>query len=139
MFPDGTIGGRLYAVYISIDDFGLINEGNSLDLNKALTGEQTVLNTVIDIQPSLEPLAERYTKAIVDGKDYYDLYATSNFIMNPKIAIAVYNNPWVGALDNGSDWTTLRHNKPKATYVDLHLKLDERLEVSDQITAVFKS
>lgn len=126
-------------MYISIDDFGLINEGNSLDLNKALTGEQTVLNTVIDIQPSLEPLAERYTKAIVDGKDYYDLYATSNFIMNPKIAIAVYNNPWVGALDNGSDWTTLRHNKPKATYVDLHLKLDERLEVSDQITAVFKS
>lgn len=140
VLPNGSVENvKLYSVYFSISDSQLANVDNIVDLNKELTGEETVINTLIDTQPSLEPQIDRYTKAVVDKKEFYDLDATSNFKMNPKVAVAIYNDPWVGALDNGSSWGTLNQNEPHATYIDLHIILDERLEISDTLTSVFKS
>lgn len=56
VLPNGSVENvKLYSVYFSISDSQLANVDNIVDLNKELTGEETVINTLIDTQPSLEP------------------------------------------------------------------------------------
>lgn len=59
--------------------------------------------------------------------------------MNPFVASAIYKDPWVGALDNGSTWGDLGRKKGNVTVVDLYVKIDERLVLPDEFNLSFHS
>ena len=85
-----------------------------------------------------------------DAVKYEIKTINSEFTMNKFAQAAVYKNPWVGALENGSTWSDLskksgfdRANKKayygKVTVVDLHVHVDERLILPDEFELAFTS
>lgn len=59
--------------------------------------------------------------------------------MNPFVAAAVYKDPWIGALDNGSNWPTLRKPIGNSTVIDLHVELDPRIVLPEEFDLTFTS
>lgn len=70
--------------------------------------------------------------------------------MNKFAQAAIYKDPWVGALENGSNWPDLSKKSGidkasntsfygKVTVVDLHVHVDERLVLPDEFELDFTS
>lgn len=156
-FPDGLKGGeKLYAYYLSVSAVtgfanGLVGD---IAINKDIDNSATLVN-VFEIKEENEREATFYVKDNVEDLSLVDLEAS--FSLNPYIITAVrrssyYHHPGnfdIGASEgddfilNPLNMNNLKEKiktlENKYTFVDLHIKLDTRLELAETLNFSFKS
>lgn len=138
IYPEGLKGGEtLYAVFVGGVSFLSMNKAGSIDLNKGQIGETTVPNGDIANQ-------EGFDKSNVDkgaqvyyetGIDKYQLNLSGSFEFNKQLQSLVYMNPG-GILTNSGQWHEGTKNKANYTHVDIHVQLDERINVASVLNNI---
>ena len=131
-------GSELYAVYAGPQHVNSVAKGTSVRINDALSAGDFV---------SAESDKAKFTKEDdlttgtykKDFGDYEIQRLDAVFKMNPFVASALYKDPWIGALDNGSDWSALSKKTGKVTVVDLHVKVDKRVDLPETFDLTFHS
>lgn len=127
----------LYAMYISQPTVELISSKIGIRINddgvsakdfvepgEAVRGERFSEEGRF-VDPNTVPYREQ------DG-EYKIKKLDAVFTMNPFVAAAVYRDPWKGALDQESDGEGVMKNaEGDFTVIDLHVKLDERIQLPD--------
>lgn len=127
-------GSTLYALYAGAFVVSNMQNLTKITINDEVAGNQFV--NAKNAKKENDTTTVTYNK----NKPSYDITTlNATFKMNPFVAAAVYKDPWVGALDNGSDWGALGNNGGKFTVVDLHLTLDKRLKLPDEFEISFHS
>ncbi len=127
-------GTKLYALYANTGTVTRMGDLTTVRINDNVSGANFV-------SPGLPKKVGDMT-TVTYGKDDGD-YAINelhgNFSINPFIASSIYKDPWVGALENGSDWSALGKNKGNVTVVDLHVDLDKRIVLPEEFEITFHS
>lgn len=137
IYPDGLKGGEtLYAVFVGAFAMSTGNTG-SIDLNKGQTGETTVPNGDIAKQEGFDESnvdkdAQVYYES---GTDKYHLNLSTAFELNKQIQSLVYLNPG-GILTNSGQWHEGTKYKANYTHVDLHVQLDDRINVASMLNNI---
>lgn len=128
---------KLYELRVGIPDQNLLQSMTGVRINDDVEATDFVElgNPVRDENNKNLTIA---TYQETDG-DYKIKKLDAVFTMNPFVAAAVYKDPWVGALENGSKWTELNQRKGNITAVDLHVELDPRIVLPDEFELTFKS
>lgn len=128
---------KLHALYAGYGIASSVTKGTNVRINDTVSPEDFVApgNPVRDKDNKDRTVA---TYQETDG-DYKIKKLDAVFTMNPFVAAAVYKDPWVGALDNGSKWDTLNKPKGNSTVVDLHVELDPRIVLPDEFELTFTS
>ena len=128
---------KLYALYANSGIAKSVTKGTKVRINDTVSPEDFVApgNPVRDASNSDRTIA-KYKRA--DG-DYRIKKLDAVFTMNPFVAAAIYKDPWVGALENGSTWGELNQRKGNITVVDLHVALDPRIELPEEFDLTFTS
>lgn len=131
-------GSELYAVYAGPQHVNSVAKGTSVRINDSLSAEDFVSaeSDKAEFTKKDDLTTGTYKK---DFGDYEIKRLDAVFKMNPFVASALYKDPWVGALDNGSDWSALSKKTGKMTVVDLHVKVDTRVELPETFNLTFHS
>lgn len=126
---------KLHALYAGSTIASSVTKGTNVRINDTVSPEDFVApgNPVRDENNPDRTIAT-YKRA--DG-DYKIKKLDAVFTMNPFVAAAIYKDPWVGALENGSTWTELNRRKGNITVVDLHVELDPRIELPEEFDLTF--
>ncbi len=128
---------KLYALYANSGIAKSVTKGTKVRINDTVSPEDFVApgNPVRDENNPNRTIAT-YKRA--DG-DYKIKKLDAVFTMNPFVASAIYKDPWVGALENGSKWEELNQRKGNITVVDLHVELDPRIVLPEKFELTFTS
>lgn len=128
---------KLHALYAGPSIASSVTNGTIVRINDAVSPEDFVErgNPTRDANNPNRTIA-KYKRA--DG-DYKIKKLDAVFTMNPFVAAAIYKDPWVGALENGSTWDHLGKPKGNVTVVDLHVELDPRIVLPEEFELTFTS
>lgn len=141
----------LYALYASAGMSNLV-EDTAVMINDDVPGKDFVNFDEKDVNKSGNKTTANIREADLgnDAVKYEIKTLKSEFVMNKFAQAAIYKNPWVGALENGSTWADLSKKSGKGidgsesfygnvTVVDLHVHVDERLVLPDEFELAFTS
>lgn len=138
IYPDGLKGGEtLYAVFVGGIDVLSMNKTWSIDLNKGQTAETTVSNGDIAKQEGFdESNVDKDAQAYYEsGIDKYPVNLSASFEFNKQLQSLVYINPG-GILTNSGVWEDGPKYKANYTHVDLHVQLDDRIDVASMLNNI---
>ena len=128
---------KLYALYASASIQGTMTKLTGVRINDEIKAEDFVTpGKPLRDEDNKDRTVATYQES--DG-DYKIQTLDAVYKMNPFVAAAVYKDPWIGALDNGSDWSTLSKPKGKSTVIDLHVELDPRIVLPEEFDLTFTS
>ncbi len=138
IFPNGTTESvTLYAYYIGMGNIKLSE--NKVEINKGMDGEATVPGAEIkDIERDDD---DRLTKVIVyydENKDSYSLNLKANLQMERNAAVLSWMNPGGIFSNSGQQWGSVEIKAPY-THIDLDMAIDERIEMTKEMSLHFKS
>lgn len=128
---------KLYALYAGTSSASSVTKGTEVRINDTVSPEDFVTpGKPVRDEDNKDRTVATYQES--DG-EYKIKKLDAVFTMNPFVAAAVYKDPWTGALDNGSDWSTLSKPKGNSTVIDLHVELDPRIVLPEEFDLTFTS
>ena len=142
---------KLYALYASASMSNIVKD-SAVMINDDVAGKDFVNFKAEDVKKTGDETTVNIRESDLDNDSVkYEIKALkSEFEMNKFTQAAIYKDPWVGALENGSNWGDLSKKSGKGidgsesfygkvTVVDLHVHVDERLVLPDEFDLSFTS
>lgn len=144
VYPEGSDTSTpitLYAVYVGLDVMSSGIKASKIFLNKDVAADKTLLNTEIKESKGFDN--NEGDKEVIGyynpSKEKYDLDLSTNFQMEKITAMFTYFNPG-GIITNSGTWSDGNKQGASYTHVDLHIKIDDRVDVADVLKDItFKS